>query len=155
MSDSGNHIDEIISDGMKKGAFDNLPGKGKPLRLDENPYEDPEWRVANHLLKSNDFTLPWIAASKEIETDLEQMRADLRRAWQQRQAENVSSDASGAEAEWQRAVARFQQQLLQINQKIRNYNLEVPDTRFQRPVVQEKQELERIAADTEAADGES
>ncbi len=36
-------IDEIIRQAMREGAFDNLPGKGKPLELIENPYLDREW----------------------------------------------------------------------------------------------------------------
>ena len=53
-------IEEIIRQAMQEGKFDDLPGKGKPLNLDQNPHQDPDWRVAHHLLKSAGFSLPWI-----------------------------------------------------------------------------------------------
>jgi hypothetical protein len=30
-----NHVDRLIREAMKTGAFDNLPGAGKPLNLDD------------------------------------------------------------------------------------------------------------------------
>ncbi len=35
-------IDQIIQQAIQDGAFENLPGKGKPLNLDDNPHVDPE-----------------------------------------------------------------------------------------------------------------
>ena len=60
-------VDEKIQKGFQEGAFDNLPGKGEPLKLDdENPYEDPSMRMGYRLLRNNGFTLPWIQEQKEI-----------------------------------------------------------------------------------------
>jgi len=42
---SGSPIDEIIRRAIEEGQFDDLPGKGKPLRLDEDPNSDPAWRA--------------------------------------------------------------------------------------------------------------
>jgi len=78
-------IDEIIRQAMKEGKFDDLPGKGKPLNLDQNPHQDPEWRVAHHLLKSGGFSLPWIERLGEIDEELGGARSSLAisRDWQQ------------------------------------------------------------------------
>lgn len=117
---------------MEQGQFDNLPGKGKPLNLEENPHEDPAWRLAHHLLKSNDLSLPWIEALREIEADLEKARTSLRRAWDWRQAASTNHNPYPAvEAEWKRAIAAFEEQIDAINRRIFSYNLEVPLDRLQ------------------------
>ena len=70
---------------MADGKFDNLPGKGKPLHLDEtNPHADPEWELAYRMLKESGYSLPWIETIREIEKDIEAARRDLQRAWKWR-----------------------------------------------------------------------
>ncbi len=64
-------IDDAIQKAMQAGQFDDLPGKGKPLNLDENPFADPEWELAQHVLKSSGYTLPWIETRQQIERELE------------------------------------------------------------------------------------
>lgn len=44
--------EERIQDAMRRGVFDNLPGAGKPLDLDEDPLVPPEVRAANRILKN-------------------------------------------------------------------------------------------------------
>ena len=34
--------EKAISEAIEKGEFDDLPGKGKPIDLKENPFEDPD-----------------------------------------------------------------------------------------------------------------
>jgi hypothetical protein len=48
-------MDGIIEEAMRSGAFDDLPGKGKPLKLSINPYA-PETELAYQLLRENDYT---------------------------------------------------------------------------------------------------
>ena len=43
------NIEEQIRRAIQEGKFDDLPGKGKPLKLDENPFEESEWRMANKI----------------------------------------------------------------------------------------------------------
>ncbi|MCO6411867.1 MAG: DUF1992 domain-containing protein, partial [Thiogranum sp.] len=47
---------------MRQGVFDNLPGKGKPLNLNEDPNEPPEMRMATKILKNNELPPPWLDA---------------------------------------------------------------------------------------------
>jgi hypothetical protein len=79
-------VEEQICRAMEEGQFDNLPGKGKPLHLEDNPFEDPEWRLAHHVLRSSGFTLPWIEARRELEAAILEARTALRRSWAWRQA---------------------------------------------------------------------
>src|SRR5512133_1234249 len=101
-------IEDAIEKAMQEGKFNDLPGKGKPLSLDDNPHEDPAWRLANHVLKTSGFSLPWIEARKEIEAEIEQARQALQRArsWHLTQAARRRNDPE-VEAEWQRAVRAF------------------------------------------------
>ena len=132
--------DELIRKAIEEGKFSNLPGEGKPLRLDENPWEDPGWQMAHHILRANGFTLPWIEQRQTIEKELEGARSQLLRAWRQHEKAKVS----GGEGEMERALQAFEQQIIAINQQIRSYNLAVPLDRFQIRLVQLKQEVDRL-----------
>jgi DnaJ homolog subfamily C member 28 len=134
------NVDELIRKAIEEGKFSNLQGEGKPLQLEENPWEDPEWRMANHVLQSNGFTLPWIEQRQAIEKDLEAARLSLAQAWRERQNAEV---ISGKQV-WQRAMQTFELQIGAINQRIKTYNLSVPLDRFQRRLVQVEQEVDRL-----------
>jgi len=40
-----------MAQAVKRGEFDNLEGAGKPLNLEEDPYEPYELRMAHKILK--------------------------------------------------------------------------------------------------------
>lgn len=138
------NIEEHIRRAMEEGKFDNLPGKGKPLRLDDNPHADPGWRLAHHVLRENGFTLPWIESLREIETQIDEARTGLLRAWDWRQAADMP--ASQVESEWRRAVDLFHQRIEAINKLIASYNLEVPLDRFQKRRLNAGREITRLTA---------
>lgn len=140
--------DEQIRKAIEEGQFDNLPGKGKPLNLDENPFEDPEWRMANKVLLDGGFSLPWLETDREIETALETSRQKLRQAWQWRWfALQANQPYAMVEEEWKRAVQAFCQQITEINKRIFSYNLEVPLDRFQRLTLNADREIDKICAE--------
>ena len=64
-----------IREAIEEGAFDHLEGTGKPLDLNENPFEDPSDRMANRLLKNNGFAPDWIEEAKEIAAESRRLRA--------------------------------------------------------------------------------
>lgn len=117
-----------IQDAIQAGEFDNLPGKGKPLTLDDNPFEPPEQRAANHLLKNNGFTLPWIEAGNEIEAERLEARTRLRRA-------HESATLNPRTTEWELARATFAEQVCGLNRRILSYNLTVPSPHFQKNLI--------------------
>ncbi len=129
----GNASDEIIRHAMQEGAFDNLPGKGKPLNLDVNPHEPEELRLAYRMLHSNGYTLPWLELRKEIEESLEKARADIREVWQR-----------GDKRRWDARLAEFQHQIEALNKQIFQYNLQAPSTQFHRPMIDLAQEIEAV-----------
>jgi DnaJ family protein C protein 28 len=142
------NIEEHLRKAMEEGKFDNLPGKGKPLHLDENnPHADSDWELAYHILKESGYTLPWIETMHEIEKDLNAARGNLKHAWKWRLI-YLSADVPDekASAEWEQALGAFKNKLPALNQRIRDYNLEVPNARFQRPVLNFEHEIEKISS---------
>jgi DnaJ family protein C protein 28 len=136
-------VEEIIRRAMEEGQFDDLAGKGKPLKLEENFLEDPDWRMANHVLKSSGFSPPWVETRRDLEQQIEKVRSDLTRAWKRYLQTTAKSQTAVAKQEWERAVQRFHQEVAKINRQIFSYNLQAPLTRFQRPLLSVERELER------------
>jgi DnaJ homolog subfamily C member 28 len=137
------NAEEQIRRAIEEGKFDNLPGKGKPLHLEENPFEDPEWRLANHALKSSGFSLPWIEKRGEIEALIDLARTSLKRSDDRRQqALKEGMPASSVMAEWNKAMEKFREQAAEINRLILSYNLEVPALQLQMQKLSIERELE-------------
>jgi len=59
-------VEERIQQSIKKGEFDNLPGMGKPLNLDDFTNVPGELRMAYKILKNADCLPPEIELKKEI-----------------------------------------------------------------------------------------
>ena len=59
-------VEERIKDAQKKGDFNNLPGSGKPLDLDDNSCIAEDLRLAYKILKNADFVPPEIEIKDEI-----------------------------------------------------------------------------------------
>ena len=154
------NIEESIRRAMEEGKFDDLPGKGKPLNLEDDTLTDPEWRLAHHMLRSSGFTLPWIERRQEIERRVEEAQRSLKRTWIWRQEAlsrpalrpedpgptSPEPDPAGIETEWHKAVDQFMERVKAINQDIRSYNLGVPSGRFQLRPVNGQRELDLISS---------
>jgi len=142
------NIEDHIRRAVEEGKFDDLPGKGKPLKLEDDPFADPEWRLAHHMLRSSGFTLPWIERRQEIEASLETARAALQRsaAWCQASLANQDVSPAFVQVEWRKAIDLFLERVRAINQDIRSYNLEVPSERFQLRPVNGERELDLISS---------
>src|SRR5437868_13591656 len=95
-----------IREAMAEGAFENLRGKGRPLDLEENPFEDPSLRMAHRLLRNNGFAPAWIEEGKDIEAAIARLRAD------RGQGRIIADD-------FRRAAAA-------LNRRILDFNLRVP-----------------------------
>lgn len=138
-------IEEQIRKAMEEGKFDDLPGRGKPMQLEENPYEDPDWRLANHILQTGGFSPPWLESRREIEGELEAAHANLLRAWSWRKSALAGNQSPVyVEAEWARAQALFREKVSALNKRIFDYNLQAPSDRFQILTVNIDRELERL-----------
>jgi DnaJ family protein C protein 28 len=140
-------IDEAIKKAMQEGQFDDLLGKGKPLNLDENPFADPDWELAHHVLKSGGFTLPWIETRQQIEEEVEAARAALKRGWEWRQSAAASKEFSPQmEQQWQQRLSAFREKIISLNKRIRDYNLEAPSDRFHLLVLNAEKEIAALVS---------
>ncbi len=61
-------VEEKILQAQKAGAFDNLPGKGKPLELEDLSWVPEEIRMAYHILRNAHLLPPEVELLKEIHT---------------------------------------------------------------------------------------
>ena len=59
-------VERKIQEAMERGEFDNLPGQGKPLLLEEDSHIPEELRVAYKILKNADCLPPELETKKEI-----------------------------------------------------------------------------------------
>jgi len=147
-------IEQKIREAQEEGKFDNLSGKGRPLNLDENPFEDPAWQMANALLKEQGFRPDWLEDDVMLREKLAQVRAALARTrdWRAEQLAALGArddpearrQRAWVASEWERAVERFRENIAQINAGIANLNLKVPHERFQRMKLAVEDELRKI-----------
>ena len=70
-------VEERIKNAQKKGDFNNLPGSGKPLDLDDNSCVAEDLRLAYKILKNADFAPPEIEIKNEIKKT-EDLLADMK-----------------------------------------------------------------------------
>lgn len=60
--------EERILDAQRAGAFDDLPGKGKPLQLEDLSWVPEELRIGYHILKNAHVLPPEAELLKDIHT---------------------------------------------------------------------------------------
>ena len=114
-----------IEEAMEEGAFDDLPGKGKPLPMDEEWFVPPEMRPAVRLLKSAGLLPDWLERAREIE----RMREECARLWRIAELEYAPAVQLNAEryafwyAEtWERILGVMKR----VNSLILAYNCTAP-----------------------------
>jgi DnaJ family protein C protein 28 len=132
-------VDEQIREAQERGDFDNLPGAGKPLNLDDNPYAGDR-ALAFHLLKQNDLLPRELDIGREVDAELaraEQVLAELRRQrdWLlgQRGPGRERARATYARLRGEHA-ARYEQALRQVHSKMLTLNIIAPST-LHRPMI--------------------
>ena len=59
-------VEQKLQEAVKKGEFDNLPSKGKPLALDDDTRIPEDLRLAYQILKNGDCLPPELVLRKEI-----------------------------------------------------------------------------------------
>ena len=124
-----------IEEAMERGEFKNLPGEGKPLKLDTNPYLTPQARMTNRLLKENGFAPRWIELEKEIKKEKAQLERLLKNlkgrrkrleAIAQQYPHRREAISRSFEGERARGIEQYSEKLENLNQKIRRVNLLMP-----------------------------
>lgn len=135
--------EKIIKQAMEGGSFEDLEGMGRPLDLELDANTPNEWRMAFSLLKNANMAPDWIELDKEIRTELEEARQELR----------LSMKNSGGQGEgWDRAVLRFSTRMNQLNDFLGKLNLIVPDANFQRVPLNTEEEIKMIVSAVKSVD---
>ena len=129
-----------LREAIEKGEFDDLPGKGEPIDLTENPFEDPDLRVVHRLLRNAGFAPAWIEERKDIDAEFEAARTKLARAW----ALFGKGGKSPSDSEWERSVREFRENVAGLNQRTRIYNLKAPAAVFHRVHIDADKIIEKI-----------
>lgn len=58
--------EQRIADAQRRGELDGLPGAGRPLVFDDDPFVSSEQRMVNRVLKNAGFAPPEIALRAEL-----------------------------------------------------------------------------------------
>ncbi|MGM0423485.1 MAG: DnaJ family domain-containing protein [Thermodesulfobacteriota bacterium] len=77
MLDSFAFIEQIaeqkIAEAQRNGEFDDLPGKGRPLQLEDDSHLPPELRLGYKILKNAGYVSPEVEQRKEIANIMEML----------------------------------------------------------------------------------
>ena len=71
----GRMADQAIAKAMREGAFDNLAGKGEPLRLEDDSHVPEDLRMAYRILKNAGYLPREIEEEREIERAVDLLAA--------------------------------------------------------------------------------
>jgi hypothetical protein len=135
-------VERIIREAIERGELDNLQGKGQPLDLRENPFEDPDLRTVHRLLRNAGFAPAWLEERKDIDAEFDHACSKLARAWHIYGTRSVPS----VHCELERAVEEFRKQVAELNQRIEIYNLKAPGAVFQRSRINPDKSVLEICA---------
>lgn len=113
-------VEQRIQEGIERGMFDNLPGMGKPLDLDDDRFVPEEYKMAFRMLRSTDLTPLWIDINKEIRADIE--RLDRFRDWIHSRRGAISA------VELQHRRNEYGERIASINSKILSHNILAPSS---------------------------
>jgi len=117
-------VEDQIQIAIAKGEFDNLEGKGQPLRrlqpAADNPFLDRGDRVGFDLLQKHGYAPEWIERQKEIRAMHVKAVRILAAAWLDC-GENPTPS-------WLAQRDAFRETLKDLNRRIRDYNLICPAT---------------------------
>ena len=94
------HVEQSIREAQKRGEFDNLPGTGKPLDLEENPFAG-ERQSAFRMARNAGAAPLWVQLDREIASDLTGLREMAERTarhlrYERARLELAGPDAAGA-----------------------------------------------------------
>ncbi len=92
-------VDQLIREAMDRGEFDNLPGKGKPLNLDEYFNTPEDLRIGFGILKNSGF----IPAEVELLSELGTLR---------KRADTISNDEQKEQLEMEIKAKRLKLDML-------------------------------------------
>ncbi len=151
MTEWSDLVSQRIEDAMRRGAFDNLAGKGKPQNLERNPFVSADQQTAIDLLKNNDLVPEWIAARREVLSARDRLRDELKQAVtvirrQMDEASDVEERARLSQS-WKRWLNAWHSRMEDLNYRIMIQNLKQPVRHLEIYQLLLRDELVRAGAD--------
>lgn len=143
----------MMKKAVERGEFDNLEGEGKPLILNENPFEPNELHMAHKILKDNGYAPYWIELGKEI--DILRVKLDKEinhfKKYARMFFNEKRSNGTIRRFEYKKNDFYIQTRnhLEEISKKILDYNLNCPVSRLGRANFDVDDEMNRIVKDIE------
>jgi DnaJ family protein C protein 28 len=137
-------IERKIQEARERGDFDNLPGAGKPLNLDENPFVPAEWRLAYSMLASNGFAPDLVESDKALREAIVTLAASLDR-FAARWSRLSASDRQARLVDRAAFLRQYEADVRDLNSRIHGFNHAAP-TAMQRGTLLVDQTLASAAA---------
>jgi hypothetical protein len=123
-------VSKRIEEAMRRGDFDNLPGRGKPLQIQREPFVPEDQQMAFKLLKNNDMTPAWIAERKEVLRAKERFRSIVVSIAQEALVQWAAAEddvrRQQVAATWARWIVRWEDEVAELNRRIQTLNLKQP-----------------------------
>lgn len=146
-------IESKIQEAMAAGAFDNLPGAGKPLPIIEGEEFAGDNALGFRVLRNAGMAPSWLMLGREIEIDANRLKL-----LDDRHADTVRLAVSaGSWASYRRALRFYYTASLELATKLRrkqdNFNLTAPGTRSERPAIWVEKHMARLEERVLAAGG--
>lgn len=142
-----------IQEWLDAGGADNLPGRGKPLNLEENPFVKAEYRLAFKILENADMAPDWIGLGNDVEAGLSRLREMVRLHHHQNRGDRIrlrEASFDGARAIEKRLekrketfAAEYREQVGAVNRLIDRFNVAVPVMTLGRVRLDVETELDR------------
>lgn len=146
-------VDKAIREAQERGEFEDLPGKGRPLRWDDE-HLPPEWRMASRILKNAGYAPSWVEDDKWIRAERKAVRQLLASFvdWYRQEVADLAGkpEVEVAERLEELAVARerriqaYRERAGKLNKRINDFNLTVPIPDLQWHRVRVEEEIERV-----------
>jgi hypothetical protein len=121
-------VEEKIRMAMESGSFDNLEGKGKPLNLQENPFEPPDMRMVNKILKDAGFSPYWMELGKDVDAAIEKFWKEVDKfiARQRIKGDANKKNPHMSQKRLEQFLKESEERLKDINRMIDNFNCHCP-----------------------------
>ena len=126
-------VDRVIRQAMEEGEFNDLPGEGKPLDINDDPNTPPDLQLAYKIMRDNGIAPNWVSQGGELEAKQTGWRARLKAEYKR----------SGNPVNWESARAQLSEELDKLIRDILSYNLKLPPGVAHRPLMDMQREIER------------
>lgn len=146
-------IDRALQKAYEEGQMSNLPGEGKPLKLDEDSNTPEELKLAYRMLKEQGFAPDWIMQGRELDDQRARLMANIERGAKAYRGALAGAERLPAQREervrrandaWALAKQTFQQAAKKFNQQVTTYNLKVPQGVTHKALINVDRELARL-----------